>query len=64
MNVPVSRNIDHDLRAVCKTLGQDEQILAPALLESVLHDACGLLQGAAIDDMQKERQDLWLADLP
>lgn len=64
LDVPVPKSLDYDLRALSKTLGQDEQTLATALLESVLHDACTLLQGAAIDDMQKARRDLMVADLP
>jgi sulfide:quinone oxidoreductase len=62
--VSVDKDLDYDLRALSQTLGQDEQALAAALLESALRDAKALLAGIKLDDMQKFRHDLMLADLP
>lgn len=62
--VSVEKDLDYDLRALSKTLGQDEQALAAALLESALCDAKSLLAGIKLDDMQKFRHDLMVADLP
>jgi sulfide:quinone oxidoreductase len=54
----------YDLRALSKTLNQDDGALAAALLESALCDAKSLLQGAELDDLQKIKHDLMVADLP
>ena len=62
--VPVAKDLDYDLRALSQTLGQEEHTLAAALLESALRDAKALLAGKKLDDMQKFRHDLMVADLP
>lgn len=62
--VPVEKDLDYDLRALSQTLGQEEHTLAAALLESALRDAKLLLAGVKLDDMQKFRHDLMVADLP
>ncbi|WP_223248353.1 NAD(P)/FAD-dependent oxidoreductase, partial [Sulfurirhabdus autotrophica] len=62
--VPVKKDFDYDLRALSQTLGQEEHALAAALLESALRDAKSLLAGVKLDDMQKFRHDLMIADLP
>jgi sulfide:quinone oxidoreductase len=62
--VRVEKELDYDLRALSQTLGQEEHTLAAALLESALRDAKSLLAGVKLDDMQKFRHDLMVADLP
>jgi sulfide:quinone oxidoreductase len=62
--VSVDKDLDYDLRALSHTLGQEERDLAAALLESALRDAKSLLAGITLDDMQKFRHDLMVADLP
>ena len=62
--VPVEKDLDYDLRALSQTLGQEEHALAAALLESAVRDAKALLAGKKLDDMQKFRHDLMVADLP
>ena len=64
LEVRIQQGMDYDLRALSQTLGQDEGTLAAALLESALRDARSMLQGAALDDLQKIRHDLMVADLP
>ena len=62
--VSVEKDLDYDLRALSQTLGQEEHVLAAALLESALRDAKSLLAGVKLDDMQKFRHDLMVADFP
>ena len=64
LSVPVKKDFDYDLRALSQALGQEEHALAAALLESALRDAKSLLAGVKLDDMQKFRHDLMVADLP
>ena len=64
MDVRIQQDMDYDLRALSQILGQDEGTLAAALLESALCDARSMLQGAALDDLQKIKHDLMVADLP
>lgn len=64
LDVRIQQDMDYDLRALSQTLGQDEGTLAAALLESALCDARSMLQGAALDDLQKIKHDLMVADLP
>ncbi len=64
VSVPVPKDLDYDLRALSLILGQDERTLASTLLESAFHDACTFLEGATLDDMQKARHDLMVADVP
>ncbi len=63
-DVWIQKDTDYDFRALSKTLGQDDGALAAALLESALRDAMSLLQGAELDDLQKIKHDLMVADLP
>jgi sulfide:quinone oxidoreductase len=60
----VEKDLDYDLRSLSQALGQEEQSLAAALLESALRDAKSLLAGAKLDDIDKFRHDLMVADLP
>jgi len=62
--VPIKKDLDYDLRALSQTLGQEEHALAAALLESALRDAKSLLEGIKLDDLQKFRHDLMVAELP
>jgi len=64
LEVRVPKELNYDLQAFSKTLGQDEGTLAAALLESALRDAKSMLQGAELDDLQKIKHDLMVADLP
>ena len=64
LEVRVTKELNYDLQAFSKTLGQDEGTLAAALLESALRDARSMLQGAELDDLQKTKHDLMVADLP
>lgn len=64
LEVRVAKELNYDLQAFSKTLGQDEGTLAAALLESALRDAKSMLQGAELDDLQKIKHDLMVADLP
>jgi len=64
LEVRVTKELNYDLQAFSKTLGQDEGALAAALLESALRDARTMLQGAELDDLQKAKHDLMVADLP
>lgn len=64
LEVRVQKELNYDLRALSQTLGQDEEALAAALLESALRDARSMLQGAELDDLQKIKHDLMVADLP
>lgn len=64
LDVWIQKDMDYDLRALSKILDQDDGALAAALLESALHDAKSLLQGAELDDLKKIKHDLMVADLP
>jgi len=64
LEVPIRKDLDYDLRAISKVLGQEEQAFAATLLESALSDAKSLLGGALLDDVDKARHDLMVADLP
>lgn len=64
LEVRVAKDLNYDLRALSQTLGQDDRVMAAALLESALQDAKSMLQGAELDDLRKIKHDLMLADLP
>lgn len=58
------KNMQYELQALAKVLGQEHVALTDALLEAALNDAKTLLDGATSDDLQKAKHDLMLADLP
>lgn len=64
LEVRLQQEVSYDLKALAQTLGQPERLLAAALLESALHDAKSMLRGAELDDLQKVKHGLMLADLP
>lgn len=64
MEIPIQLDFGYDLEALALSLGQSKRLLAAALLESALHDAKSMLRGAELDDLQKLKHDLMLADLP
>lgn len=64
LEVRIQQDVNYDLKALAQTLGQHERLLAAALLESALNDAKSMLQGAELDDLQKVKHGLILADLP
>ena len=64
MEVPVQKDLDYDVRALAKILGQEEHALVAALLESAMRDATSMLEGVVRDDMQKTRHDMMVANLP
>lgn len=64
LEMRIQQEVSYDLRALAQTLGQPEHLLAAALLESSLHDAKSMLSGKELDDLQRVKQDLMLADLP
>ena len=64
LEVPIQLDLGYDLRALAQSLGQSRSVLAAALLESALHDAKSMLRGVELDDLQRVKQDLMLADLP
>ncbi|MDE3021763.1 MAG: FAD-dependent oxidoreductase [Pseudomonadota bacterium] len=64
LEVRMPKELNYDLQALSRTLDQDAMALAAALLESALGDARNMLYGAELDDLQRIKRELMVADLP
>lgn len=64
LTIPVERVANYELRALAKVLNVDEQLIAATLLDAALKDAKAYLGEVALADMERERRNLILAELP
>ena len=64
LDIPVERDANYELRALAKTLNVEEKAIAALLLNAALKDAKAYLGEVALADMERERRNLILAELP
>lgn len=62
--IAAMKNLRYEVRALAQILEQDEDSFKEALLESAVYDAKSQLDGAGLDDLEKAKHDLMVADLP
>ena len=64
LDIPVERDANYELRALAKALHVEEKTIAALLLNAALKDAKRYLGEVALADMERERRNLILAELP
>lgn len=64
LDIPVERDANYELRALAKTLNVEEKAIAALLLNAALKDAKAYLGEVELADMERERRNLILAELP
>lgn len=64
LDIPVERDANYELRALAKTFQVEEHLVAATLLNAALKDAKRYLGEVALADMERERRNLILAELP
>ena len=64
LDIPVERDANYELRALAKVLNVEEKFIAAALLNAALKDAKRYLGEVDLEDLERARRDLILAELP
>lgn len=64
LQVPVMRDLFYELRAMARALHLDTEALATELLTGAIQDAKTFLNARALDDMERARREILIAELP
>jgi len=64
LDIPIERDANYELRALAKVLNVEEKFIAAALLNAALKDAKRYLGEVDLEDLERARRNLILAELP